>query len=115
MKTPLISQCDKNSQKQMGEQIRQRGETFTIYYYIFSFRNNMVRLSSSFPDSLYNMLLNGHFIDLGVVFHHFYDAVLGTTAMLEGEVGGEGLLSRNGSPGATNATTFSFFESQNAG
>lgn len=56
-----------------------------------------------------------HFIDLGAVFHHFYDAVLGTIAVLEGEVGGEGLLSRNGSPGATNATTFSFFESQNAG
>lgn len=111
MKTPLISQCDKNSQKQMGEQIRQRGETFTIYYHIFSFR----RLSSSFPDSLYNMLLNGHFIDLEVVFHHFYDAVLGITAVLEGEVGGEEILSRNGSPGATNATMFSFFESQNAG
>lgn len=111
MKTPLISQCDKKSQKQMGGQIRQRGETFTIYYYIFSFGTTW----RDFPDSFYVMLLNGHFIDLGAVFHHFYEAVLGTTAVLEGEVGGEGLLSRNGSPGATNATTFSFFESQNAG
>lgn len=36
-------------------------------------------------------------------------------ALLEGEVGGDGLLSRNGSPGTTKATIFSFLDSQKAG
>lgn len=47
--------------------------------------------------------------------NRFYAAVFERTALLEGEVGGEGLLSSNGSPGATKATMFSFLDSQKAG
>lgn len=71
---------------------------------------------------LYNSsltLLNCHLNDLEQTdFSHFihrYAADFETIAPLAGEVGGEGLLSRNGSPGATKATMFSFLDNQNAG